>query len=75
MNLTRGKVKLNVFCKIIFYLIEVSLSKNGSKVKIPCILLMIEFLTDLDLSLSEKELTVVINTSEKLFIKKYLIFS
>jgi hypothetical protein len=32
-------------------------------------------LTDLDLSLSAKELTLVINTSERLMVKKYLIFS
>lgn len=36
VNLTTGKIKLNVFSEIIFYLVEVSLSKDGSKVKVPC---------------------------------------
>ncbi len=53
VNLTRGKIKLNVLGEIIFYLVEASLGKDGREVKVPCNVIDDRILTDYDLSLTE----------------------
>ncbi|MCO6448683.1 MAG: hypothetical protein J5I67_13700, partial [Ignavibacterium album] len=64
INLSRDKIKLNVLRDIIYCLVEVSFSKDvGGKVKVSCNVIDDRILTDYDLSLTEKELTEIINTS------------